>query len=130
MLTRTTSRRFPGSVVFCLGLLTGPVAARAAKGSAAAPEPQGQYARYRMVLTRAGEDGGPLVVDLHARDGKITTGWASVGYEVNMEHPVVAGFLLERNEEGRVVCYELRKGRPWKSIASEGPAGYLGSHDA
>jgi hypothetical protein len=30
------------------------------------------------------------------------------GYEVNMEHPVVAGFLLERNEEGRVVCYDLR----------------------
>jgi hypothetical protein len=34
------------------------------------------------------------------------------GYEVNMEHPVVAGFLLERNEEGRVVCYDLRKGAP------------------
>ena len=34
------------------------------------------------------------------------------GYEVNMEHPVVAGFLLERNEEGRVVCYDLRKGSP------------------
>jgi outer membrane protein assembly factor BamB len=30
------------------------------------------------------------------------------GYEVNMEHPVIAGFLLERNEEGRVVCYDLR----------------------
>jgi len=30
------------------------------------------------------------------------------GYEVNMEHPLVAGFLLERNEEGRVVCYDLR----------------------
>jgi len=29
------------------------------------------------------------------------------GYEVHMEHPVVAGFLLERNEEGRVVCYDL-----------------------
>ena len=34
------------------------------------------------------------------------------GYEVNMEHPVVASFLLERNEEGRVVCYDLRKGSP------------------
>jgi outer membrane protein assembly factor BamB len=33
------------------------------------------------------------------------------GYEVNMEHPVVAGFLLERNEEGRVVCYDLRRER-------------------
>jgi hypothetical protein len=32
------------------------------------------------------------------------------GYEVNMEHPAVGGFLLERNEEGRVVCYDLRKG--------------------
>lgn len=31
------------------------------------------------------------------------------GYEVNMEHPIVAGFLLERSEEGRVVCYDLRK---------------------
>lgn len=33
------------------------------------------------------------------------------GYEVNMEHPVIAGFLLERNEEGRVVCYDLRSRR-------------------
>jgi hypothetical protein len=30
------------------------------------------------------------------------------GYEVHMEHPVVGGFLLERSEDGRVVCYDLR----------------------
>jgi hypothetical protein len=34
------------------------------------------------------------------------------GYEVLMEHPVVAGFLLERNEEGRVVCYDLHSSSP------------------
>jgi hypothetical protein len=33
------------------------------------------------------------------------------GYEVLMEHPIIAGFLLERNEEGRVVGYDLRKNR-------------------
>jgi hypothetical protein len=30
------------------------------------------------------------------------------GYEVNMEFPIVAGRLLERNEQGRLVCYDLR----------------------
>ncbi len=30
------------------------------------------------------------------------------GYEVNMEYPIVAGRLLERNEQGRLVCYDLR----------------------
>ena len=29
-------------------------------------------------------------------------------YEVAMEYPVVAGCLLERSEDGRVVCYDLR----------------------
>jgi len=29
-------------------------------------------------------------------------------YEVTMEYPVVAGCLLERSEDGRVVCYDLR----------------------
>lgn len=31
------------------------------------------------------------------------------GYEVNMEYPVVAGRLFERNEAGKVLCYDLRK---------------------
>ena len=31
------------------------------------------------------------------------------GYEVNMQYPVVAGRLLERNEAGKVVCYDLRR---------------------
>ena len=30
------------------------------------------------------------------------------GYEVNMEYPIVAGRLFERNEQGRLVCYDLR----------------------
>ena len=30
------------------------------------------------------------------------------GYEVNMEYPIVAGRLFERNEAGKVVCYDLR----------------------
>jgi outer membrane protein assembly factor BamB len=30
------------------------------------------------------------------------------GYEVNMEYPLVAGRLFERNEGGRVLCYDLR----------------------
>lgn len=31
------------------------------------------------------------------------------GYEVNMEYPVVAGRLFERNEAGKLVCYDLRQ---------------------
>lgn len=30
------------------------------------------------------------------------------GYEVNMQYPVVAGRLFERNEAGRVLWYDLR----------------------
>jgi len=45
------------SVAFCLGLLTGPIALRATADSTDDRHPQGQYARYRMVLTEAGEDG-------------------------------------------------------------------------
>lgn len=30
------------------------------------------------------------------------------GYEVNMEYPIVAGRLFERNEAGKVLCYDLR----------------------
>ena len=29
-------------------------------------------------------------------------------YEVTMEYPVVAGYLLERSEDGRLLCYDLR----------------------
>jgi len=65
----------------CLGLLAGATAARAAADPAGDPDPQGRYARFRMTLTEAGEDGGPLVVNLHARDGRLATGWARVGYE-------------------------------------------------
>jgi len=40
--------------------------------------------------------------------GALDTNEFTNGDEVNMEHPVVARFLRERNEEGRVVCYDLR----------------------
>ena len=39
----------------------------------------GDYARYRLMLAGAGENGEPLAVDLHARKGKPSTGWAHVG---------------------------------------------------
>jgi len=81
MQTRISLLRLFRFVALCLGLLAGPIAVRAAADSPDDSDPQGQYARYRMVLNEAGEDGGPLVVNLHARDGEVSTGWASVGRE-------------------------------------------------
>jgi len=81
MKTRTRSIPSFRSVAFCLGLLAGPIALHATADSTDDRDPQGPYARYRMVLTEAGEDGGPLVVNLHARDGELSTGWASVGHQ-------------------------------------------------
>ncbi len=46
---------------------------------AALETPEGIYARYRICLEGAAETGAPLVVHLHARDGRPTTGWASRG---------------------------------------------------
>jgi len=69
------------SVAILLGLLGIAIAVRAATDSTHARAPQEQYARCRMLLARAGEQGEPLVVNLHARDGKVSTGWASVGYD-------------------------------------------------
>ena len=81
MNPRTWSLPLLRSAALCLGLLAGSIALGAAADSAKPREPPGKYARCRMVLDRAGEDGEPLVVNLHSRDGKVSTGWASVGYE-------------------------------------------------
>lgn len=53
----------------------------AAAAATAHSEAQGRYARYRLLLAEAGEHGRPLVANLHARDGEVSTGWASVGYD-------------------------------------------------
>ena len=55
--------------------LLGP--AKAGQGTAA--EPLGEYSRYRMVLKGAGEKGQDLVMDFHARNDRLKTGWAAVG---------------------------------------------------
>jgi len=81
MKTRTWLLPWFPFVAIGLGLLAGPIALRATADSNEHPAPQGKYARCRMVLDQAGEDGEPLVVNLHTRDGKVSTGWASVGYE-------------------------------------------------
>ncbi len=65
------------SAAFCLGLTAVSVAADATEDH----HLRQPYARYRIVAAEAGEDGEPLVVNLHARDGHLSTGWAQVGYE-------------------------------------------------
>jgi hypothetical protein len=81
MKTRKNVLRSLSFVAICLSLLSGSIALRGATAAAADGSPQGKYTRYQMVLNEAGEDGEPLVLNLHARDAKLSTGWASAGYE-------------------------------------------------
>jgi hypothetical protein len=66
-------------------------------GQGVLPEPLGEYARYRMVLKQGAEDAHDVVLEFHARDDRLKSGWATVG--------PAAAFLnshgLER-ERGRV----------------------------
>jgi hypothetical protein len=61
----------------------------------------GTYTQIRFVLSEAGEGGRPLVVNLHARDGVPSTGWASVGPET--------GFVPshELRRDGDLLCGRL-----------------------
>ncbi|MFW6061776.1 MAG: hypothetical protein ACOC93_03105, partial [Planctomycetota bacterium] len=73
--------RMPWIISLLLVLLAAP--AGSARASQKDPTgPQGEYARYRLKLLDAGEGDQPLLVDLHARDGKPLTGWAHVGTDV------------------------------------------------
>ncbi len=81
MKTRKNVLWSPCFFAISLSLLPGSIALRGAAAAAADRSPPGKYTRYRMVLNEAGEDGEPLVLNLHARDAKLSTGWASAGYE-------------------------------------------------
>jgi len=48
-------------------------------GQGTAPEPLGEYSRYRMILKGAGENGEDLVLDFHARDDRLKSGWVTIG---------------------------------------------------
>jgi hypothetical protein len=81
MKTRKVASWLLNFVAICLGLLPGSIGQCGAAAAAADSNPQGRYTRYRMMLNEAGEDSEPLVLNLHARNGKLSTGWAKVGYE-------------------------------------------------
>jgi len=81
MKTRTDALRSFRIAALSIALVSGPTATRATAGATADAGPKGEYARYRMALAGAGEDDDPLVIDLHSRDGELSTGWARVGCE-------------------------------------------------
>jgi len=80
MYCNSDSLRFS---VLCIGWL-GALVLTAASADAEGARPLGKYSPYCLSLANAGEDGEPLMVNSHSRDGELRTGWASVGHETGL----------------------------------------------
>jgi hypothetical protein len=92
-----------------IGLLAALALIAASANAEDGASPLGKYSQDSCSLADAGEAGEPLVVNLHSRDDPLRTGWASVGHET--------GFLRERNEDGRAVCYDLHAdNQEWRDV--------------